>query len=92
MRNSIAMAVASDMLDLLDGPLAGAPVNGDETDAIDKGLNSSKSRWSSTSSAETDFNNYWHDSVCFSLPRRSPPGKTSSMTEQPLSYRTVRIY
>jgi len=38
--------------------LDGAPITGAETTTME-----SKSTWSSTSSAETELDNFWHDSV-----------------------------
>ncbi|KAK2615842.1 hypothetical protein N8I77_002568 [Diaporthe amygdali] len=46
----------SEMSDL-DGPSAGSPITGAETTTME-----SKSTWSSTSSAETELDNFWHDS------------------------------
>lgn len=38
--------------------LDGAPITGAETTTME-----SKSTWTSTSSAETELDNFWHDSV-----------------------------
>lgn len=75
----------TDMSDL-DGLLAGAPITRTEaetgTGAIEAGSNS-KSRWSSSSSAETDSDGFWHDSVCSSPLRIVPePDEASFVIER----------
>lgn len=82
------MTAAPDMPGL-DGPLAGAPITGTgiETGTTDAGSNS-KYTWSSTSSAETNFDDYWHDSVCFFLRGWSQADMTSSLKGRLTSYVT----
>lgn len=68
------MTAAPDMSDP-DGPLAGAPIKRVEAQAeaetgtgngVSEEESNLKSRWSSTSSDDTDLDNFWHDSVCSS--------------------------
>lgn len=65
------MTAAPDMSDL-DGPLAGAPIKRVEAQAeaetgtgngVSEEESNLKSRWSSTSSDDTDLDNFWHDST-----------------------------